>query len=207
VKRSCSPVVLMALTLPQIAVAQVNTEPLSTKAVDLPQARSKDAALNVAPSPERWRVMREVVENAVSRRLIDPQSAQFEWPFGFSVGWWKPFLQKRVHGFVTCGYVNSKNRMGGYVGRTAFAAVINDGAVTYLDIGTGRDFDPVSASCAKTAQSGFFQPAPTEMLASEPQVPKEAGSLADELTKLVKLRESGVLTAAEFEAAKAKLLR
>ena len=45
-------------------------------------------------------------ETAVRDLLIDPESAQFS-----------DVVTKND---VTCGFVNSKNRMGGYVGRTAF---------------------------------------------------------------------------------------
>ena len=45
-------------------------------------------------------------ETAVKDLLIDPGSAQFS--------------DVTTQNEVTCGFVNSKNRMGGYVGRTAF---------------------------------------------------------------------------------------
>lgn len=50
----------------------------------------------------------EHIEPAIREELMDPESARFEWPFFFSA---------QSNGWATCGYVNSKNSMGGYVGK------------------------------------------------------------------------------------------
>jgi hypothetical protein len=55
------------------------------------------------------------VESAVRARLIDPQSALFS--------------EVETHGETTCGFVNSKNSLGGYVGPQAF--VYHDGVVIF----------------------------------------------------------------------------
>jgi len=164
-----------------------------------------DGAAVLAAGKVRQRQMMEVAEAAVRNRLIDPQSAQFDWPYSFINGWWKPLLGKKKVGWVTCGYVNSRNRFGGYVGRTAFAVVVNDGAATFVDIGRqGRDFDLITLQCEK-----FMKRLPTAIAGpadlDEPAAPLV--SVADELAKLAALRDKGVLSEAEFQAQKAKLLK
>ena len=57
-------------------------------------------------------------ENAVSRQLIDPDSAQFR------------DLVKVDDGAYVCGEVNSKNRMGGYTGFTEFMYETEAGKAT-----------------------------------------------------------------------------
>lgn len=55
------------------------------------------------------------VESAVRARLIDPQSALFS--------------EVETHGETTCGFVNSKNSLGGYVGPQAF--IYHDSVVVF----------------------------------------------------------------------------
>ncbi len=50
------------------------------------------------------------------------------------------------------------------------------------------------------------QTAPAEQPSSAPTPPPPSGSMADELTKLAQLRDSGVLSPEEFDAQKARLL-
>jgi hypothetical protein len=148
--------------------------------------------------------MRKTAEDAVRRRLVDPNSAMFEWNGDFAEGTWKPFLAKRVSGWIGCGVVNSKNRMGGYSGGSAFVVVMNDNTVSFLDMDGSNSKGPlVQASCLKMTFPPIFNQAyvpPTAMPVSS------TGSVADELGKLVALRDKGVLTDAEFAAQKAKLL-
>ncbi|SIN67709.1 hypothetical protein SAMN02745824_1751 [Parasphingorhabdus marina DSM 22363] len=56
-------------------------------------------------------------KDAVREQLIDPDSAKFD-----DLAW-------AGKGTVTCGFVNSRNRMGGYAGWTAF---VYDGDNAYL---------------------------------------------------------------------------
>ena len=148
--------------------------------------------------------MRVASEKEISRMLVDPSSAQFEWPSGFMEGYWKPLLGKRQTGYVSCGFVNAKNRMGGYTGRTAFVVVVNNGVVTYADIGRNADVDIVAIGCAKTV----FPPAQPEMFAEQADVSRElpSSSIADELEKLAGLRDRGVISQDEFVAEKNRLL-
>lgn len=145
--------------------------------------------------------LRGLGEAAVRARLIDPSSADFEWPYGFVEGTWPTILKNRVfEGYITCGFVNSKNRMGGYAGRSAFVVVVKDGVVSYADVGTPRGSDFTSRSCARSAAS--LPRATVESFASR----ETSRGKADELRKLAELRDSGVITQEEFELEKRKLL-
>lgn len=149
---------------------------------------------------------RRVAEQAVVSRLIDPDSARIEWPYGFMNGTWKPVFQKKIEGYWTCGRVNAKNRMGGYTGNTSFVVVLDpSGVVQYVELGTGKDFDFLSAQCANSVN--LLPPAPAEF-SSVPtgQAANTGGSIADEIKKLMELKESGALTEAEFQVAKQRLL-
>jgi hypothetical protein len=149
-------------------------------------------------------LFRRNAEAAIKSGLIDPASAQIEWPYGFTQGTWKPFLRKRVSGYLTCGRVNAKNRMGGYVGSTAFVVVLDaSGNVLFKDIGDGSAYDLVEGSCQKSV--GGFPPPQPELL-DRPPAATGTSSLADQLAKLSELKASGALTPEEFEAAKKKLL-
>jgi PDZ domain len=112
------------------------------------QAKKEEPAPYVYGPPPDWAQFRRLAEAEVRARLFDPDSAKFEWPHGYKKGFYKPFLSARVNGYVTCGLVNSRNRMGGYVGRTYFAVVEDNGAVAYLEIGGGSGSDMLSNSCA-----------------------------------------------------------
>lgn len=155
---------------------------------------------------ERQRSLRSAAEAAVRARLVDPDSARFEWPYGFTRGGYKPFLQKRIFGNVTCGIVNARNRMGGYAGSHSFAVVLDDSGVPlYVEIGTDDRYDITDAQCEKAAS--WLPPAPPEL--AEPSASTGANvteSVADQLEKLAALRDRGVLTDSEFQAQKAKLL-
>lgn len=154
-----------------------------------------------------WRAFRRNAEAALRQRLIDPESARFEWPNGFTLGSWTPFLGSPIEGYWTCGLINARNRMGGYTGSTAFVAVLSpDGHVRHVDLGEARDFDMLSAQCANSVR--LLPPAPPALTSPTPAT-QQAGtspSIADELERLVRLRDSSALTQAEFDAAKDRLL-
>ncbi|MCC7266926.1 MAG: hypothetical protein IT546_06255, partial [Caulobacteraceae bacterium] len=67
-------------------------------------------------------VRQNLAETAIKARLIDPNSAQFEWPHrwreneNFKMWRWS----KPVMGDWTCGRVNDRNRMCGYTGSSTF---------------------------------------------------------------------------------------
>ena len=65
---------------------------------------------------------------------------------------------------------------------------------------------PVAAQPAASAAPAAAAAAPVAAAAPAPATPDPSNLIADELTKLASLRDSGVLTDAEFAAQKAKLL-
>lgn len=159
------------------------------------------------PAGPDWGAMRSLAERAVRARLVDPESAKFEWPYGFRQGNWKAILQKRVEGWVTCGTVNARNRMGGFAGSSAFVVVIDNNAVQLVDMDSSNDkFGFVSIACNKSAAS--FPSPQVGMLDTDSAKPEVAAltSVADELAKLALLRDKGILTQIEFEQQKSLLL-
>ena len=155
-----------------------------------------------------WALFRRNAETALRSRLIDPDSGRIEWTHGFQLGTWRPFLSKPIDGYWSCGLINARNRMGGYTGSTAFVVVLDPtGYVKYSQMGESRDFDVVTASCNNSLK--YLPPAPPELLANKNEggpAGSSSPSLADELQKLVDLRNSGALTEPEFQAAKQRLL-
>lgn len=128
----------------------------ATLAVSAPaNAKKEEAPYNYGPPPE-WQHFKQLAENAIRARLVDPDSAKFEWPNGYKQTAFKPFLEPRVYGYATCGLVNSRNRMGGYVGRTFFAVVIDYDHVVYAAIGDSSGFDFTNETCTKSV----FPPPP-----------------------------------------------
>ncbi|WOF44369.1 SHOCT domain-containing protein [Sphingopyxis indica] len=181
-----------------VAYAQDDLVPSDLKTANISSATPSRSDID-------YDLFRRNGEEAVKSLLIDPGSAQFEWPYGFLDGYWKPFLRKRVNGLVTCGRVNARNRMGGYTGPTYFVVVMDrSGAVLFKELGESNEMDFVSASCTKSA--GSFPPPPAITQAEAVSPAPSTPSLADQLQQLVSLRDSGALTPDEFEAAKKKLL-
>jgi len=138
-----------------------------------------------------WSAFRRTAEAALRQRLIDPDSARFEWPNGFTLGSWTPFMGSAIEGYWTCGLINARNRMGGYTGSTAFVAVLTpEGQLRHVDMGQARDFDMLTTQCTNSVR--FLPPAPPALASSTPpQAPVSSPSIADELERLVRLRDSG----------------
>ena len=157
-----------------------------------------------ASAPD-WALFRRNSETSLRARLIDPDSARIEWPYGFTYGTWKPILSKRVEGYWTCGSINARNRMGGYTGSTSFVVVLDaNGLVQFVDMGEARDFDFVTSQCNGSVK--LLPPPQRELVGVGVAQPAQAASIADELRKLVDLKNSGALSDAEFQAAKQRLL-
>lgn len=155
-----------------------------------------------------WLLFRRNSESTIRGKLIDPDSARFQWTHGFLLGYWRPFLSRRIEGYWTCGLINARNRMGGFTGSTAFIVVLSpEGQVLYSEIGTASDTDVLTSSCINSAK--HLPPAPPELAGqlSTSSSTQPAVSIADEIKKLVELRDAGALSPEEFEAAKAKLLK
>ena len=154
--------------------------------------------------------LRRSVERGVKARLIDPQSAIIEMPYDFIYGSWTPaFSGTHFEGFMTCGTVNAKNRMGGYTGATYFISVVDDAGMekyTGMDDTTSAYFRPVEKSCSELikklkyigSDDGIQSPTDTR------QPPTL--SISQELENLARLHDSGALTDQEYAAAKARIL-
>lgn len=106
-----------------------------------------------------WDEYRKLGEAAVLAMLVDPDSAQISWSSGYHKGGYKPFLAKRVHGWVACGTVNARNRMGGYAGRQDFIVVIDKRRVQWAGIAKSPT-DMISNSCSEALAKGLLPPVP-----------------------------------------------
>ncbi len=162
------------------------------------------AQADTAPTPPEpankpdWKAVREKSEAMLKEDLFDPQSAIIHWTKGFSWYSVKPiqFFAKKKWGWVGCVAVNAKNRYGGYVGDDIYTIVVApDGQITiphYSDI------------MSKCDLSSDATPLQTELLAEMDA--KSSPSVADQLEKLSGLLDRGLITRAEFDAQKAKLI-
>lgn len=162
------------------------------------------AAKDKAPPPEPaqhpdWASVRDQGVSGISSSLFDPSSAQINWSSGFRWGFAKPIIGRRTHGWIACGSINAKNRMGGYVGAQPFWIMADaSGAVTYgmvaetISSCDGGGGPPVNPELANIGAPMASQGSPT--------------GIADELEKLAALRDKGIISQAEFETQKAKLL-
>jgi hypothetical protein len=121
-------------------------------------AATPPAPVDPGPAPS-WDQAVAMGNQEILTSLIDPESARVSWPYRFFGGFVKPMFAKRQVGWITCGMVNAKNRMGGYVGAKPFLIVIRDGKVASLDM----DF-AAEVSCQDFAKRGFLTAsgAPTE---------------------------------------------
>ena len=95
---------------------------------------------------------RAQVEASITDALIDPDSAKFKWLDRTSVALTKyraGIFGKTITGnlLMECGRVNSKNRMGGYVGFRWFAVVFKDGVIVSSDLDSDDDVTPSSDVC------------------------------------------------------------
>lgn len=100
---------------------------------------------------------------------------------------------------VICGEMNAKNSYGAYVGFKRFYYMNNDMAMLEGH-GVGHEIFPnmYTTMCPGVKEELNFSGAQPEKTAS--------AGLADELKKLSDLKKDGLLSDAEFEAAKKKLL-
>lgn len=146
-----------------------------------------------------WADVRAKGVSALTSNLFDPGSAQITWSSGFRWGFSKPIIGRRTHGWIACGAVNAKNRLGGYVGAEPFWILVDaSGKVTW---GWLKD---TFSSC----DSGGDVPVNPELVNTSPVMPVSIApnSVADELEKLAQLRDKGIITQEEFEKQKARLL-
>lgn len=141
-------------------------------------AKDPPFGTNYGPAPD-WAHYRELVETELRHRLIDPDSAKVRWPNFYIQRGFTPFLSKRVYGYATCGYLNSRNRMGGYAGEAPFIVVIDHDQVLYLQVAKSTlDAREMAQLCDK----GGFPPAPSDVTASTAQVVPQANRFGFTLT-------------------------
>lgn len=173
--------------------------------VDATKSWSNPVASFTQSEPD-YALFKRVSERELRSRLIDPDSARIEWPYGFLKGSWKPPFQGKIDGYWTCGRINAKNRMGGYVGSSSFVVVLGEsGDIRFVQMGTGRDFDLVSAQCSNSVKN--LPPAPKELSDTQSPATSSSGdSIASQLERLDELRKSGALTESEFQSAKRRVL-
>ncbi|MFC3173470.1 SHOCT domain-containing protein [Novosphingobium bradum] len=151
--------------------------------------------------------MRSAAERYVRSMLVDPDSAKFEWPYGFVNSSWKRLFGKPIVGYITCGKLNSKNRMGGYAGQSWFVVVMDGQSVSFADIGSssGTGFDLVGGACEKSV-TRFPPPTYSDVAHVEGDTGDATKSIVDQLVKLDDLRKDGVITEEEFSRMKATLM-
>lgn len=157
-------------------------------------AHAADDPPEPASHPDWSDVGREGVQ-IIRNSLYDPESVTIEWVSGFKWGYRKPVIGKRKFGWVACGNFNAKNRLGGYTGNQGFVLLHTpDGKTAIYEYGDG------TSTCGRGVA-----PVNPELLAL---IAKEDAriSVADELTKLAALLERGLITQAEYDTQKAKLL-
>ncbi|UZK67334.1 PDZ domain-containing protein [Sphingomonas sp. M1-B02] len=119
-------------------------------------AQAQDESHKHGPAPA-WETFRQQGEAAITARLIDPESARINWLGGYMKGGFKPFLEGRVRGYVACGTVNARNRMGGYTGASTFVVVIDYDRVIYSEIDK-RAGGMISEQCGSALRSGLLPP-------------------------------------------------
>lgn len=91
---------------------------------------SKDelAAVDIGPRPEN---AQQLVKDHFAKTLFDPYSAVYTFEYGPERGYWRGLTT--TVGWVVCGSVNAKNRLGGYVGAKRFRVIIVKGRVDESD--------------------------------------------------------------------------
>jgi len=88
------------------------------------------ARADYGPYPDQFE---EIVKRHFSRALYDPYSAVYEFPRAATTEW-TLMRGKIVYGWGVKGFVNARNRFGGYVGARPFAVLIRNGQVLWADI-------------------------------------------------------------------------
>lgn len=152
-----------------------------------------------APAQEPdWAEVRRNAESLLKSNLFDPQAATIVWDGGWRWGHIKPFQlwSKREWGWLGCLRLNGKNRLGGYVGEQPMWVLLTlDGRMK------AGMLNEVTSECDDGSPRPALQP---EFVDTAPS--SNVISVADELKKLAELKDQGVITQAEFETQKAKLL-
>jgi len=77
------------------------------------------------------------VDKWLDRTLIDPDSRKVEFMSGPDRYYWG--YSNPRYGYLVCGTVNARNRMGGYVGRAPFWALVRGNSVVSGDMKEAGD--------------------------------------------------------------------
>lgn len=151
-----------------------------------------------SPKPDFAKV-RETVETSLKADLFDPSSAQITYTSGFQWGYAKPLIGRRTWGWIACGALNAKNRLGGYVGAQSFWMMSDaNGTISWQWISN-------TMSTCDTGQRAELQPELKDPAVIAATAQATLG-VAEELQKLAELRDKGIITQMEFDTQKAKLL-
>jgi hypothetical protein len=133
--------ILGIVALGVLLAAASTADAAGCKSISDPAARlacfdsaPKIAAKKAAPKPPDEF---SAAKAAMARKLTDPESARFD----------DLFKVQADSGEAVCGMVNSKNRMGGYVGATGFIYEKNLNRATLMFSG-GNDPDYTGAAAA-----------------------------------------------------------
>lgn len=97
----------------------------------------------------------EIVSDAIKDRLRDPASAVFKW--GVLEGAVTP-ADDNSSSAIYCGYVNSRNAYGGFVGDTpysTFLMFVDDTVVSAVVLGLGGARRETNAAYDFCAQNGY----------------------------------------------------
>lgn len=128
------------------------------------------APVEVGPKPTDARFY-ELVEEKITSRLADPEAARIKWDRQVAPQSFKPVIGAKVVGWWTCGLMNAKNHMGGYVGYRRFIAFVRDDKVIYTNTSESPD-DFADRACSAAIQSGELPPleAPMRTGAAPPDI-------------------------------------
>lgn len=96
-------------------------------------------AADTGPYPSSYE---QIVKANFATSLFDPYSAVFTFTRAPTKGYGGNPIDGAKIGWIVCGTVNAKNRMGGYVGAKPFVVVISKDAVIHREIDT-----PTAARC------------------------------------------------------------
>ena len=98
-----------------------------------PPSHQELANADYGPYPENWQ---NLIKARLKLGLVDPESAQYRFPYGQPFKGWKSvqgdrgeFSSKTIYGWHTCFEYNAKNRMGGYTGYKQTYVMINKGRI------------------------------------------------------------------------------
>jgi hypothetical protein len=98
-------------------------------AMPKPPTQAQIDAADYGPIPENYQ---QLVKDYMHKYLFDPYSAHYENWRGPSKGY-NYNAQATMYGYRVCVDVNSKNRMGAYVGAEPFYFLINNDKVLLMD--------------------------------------------------------------------------